>query len=380
MESIYESTVDVLRPNDAHGISLQLVGKNKRVLELGAASGHVTKALKGLGNTVVAVERDGRFRESLAKLADEAIITDLDWLDLRERLNGQKFDVILAGDVLEHCSKPELVLLQLHDLLLPNGCVVISLSNIAHGDVRLSLLTGQFKYSDTGLLDRTHLRFFTRETIDIFLEENNFEVAEVFASTASIGTTEFGLPRSDVPTEAIRFVESDRDSTVYQYILKAIPNSHYTSNQPIQRVERSDDSRVDQLLAQICLYQEAIAQRNAFNARELRQIDEQLQKIEGLEKEVSDLQQQLADSQQIINQDASELQELYLACLNARDSAIGSAAELGEMRFRLEKARAEIDSLVHQLDILHSSRTWKAGRFVFLPLRAVRKVIRLLVS
>jgi len=374
MESIYESTVDVLRPNDAHGISLQLVGKNKRVLELGAASGHVTRALKGLGNTVVAVERDGRFRESLAILADEAIITDLDWLDLRERLNGQKFDVILAGDVLEHCSKPELVLLQLHDLLLPNGYVVISLPNIAHGDVRLSLLTGQFKYSDTGLLDRTHLRFFTRETIDVFLEENNFQISEVFASTASIGTTEFGLPRSDVPIEAIRFVESDRDSTVYQYILKAIPNTHHTSGQPIQRTERSDDSQVDELLAQICLYQEAIAQRNSVNARESQRVAEYLQKIEQLEQDIVLSRCQVDETKE------AELQELSLAYLNARDSAIGAAAELGEMRYRLEKATSEVDSLVHQLNILHSSRTWKAGRFVFLPLRAVRKIIRLVVS
>ena len=58
MSSIYESLVDPLRPNDAHGISLQLIGENKRVLELGAASGHVTRALKSRGNIVVAVERE----------------------------------------------------------------------------------------------------------------------------------------------------------------------------------------------------------------------------------------------------------------------------------------------------------------------------------
>ena len=104
MESVYESLVDPLRPNDAHGISLQLVGEGKNVLELGAASGHVTKALKELGNSVTSVERDGRFAEDLSIFADEVIITDLDWLDLRDRLAGKKFDVVLAGDVLEHFS------------------------------------------------------------------------------------------------------------------------------------------------------------------------------------------------------------------------------------------------------------------------------------
>ena len=70
MSSIYESNVDPLRPNDAHGISLQLIGRDKKVLELGAAAGHVTRALKSMGNTVVAVERDGRFAEQLAAIAD----------------------------------------------------------------------------------------------------------------------------------------------------------------------------------------------------------------------------------------------------------------------------------------------------------------------
>ena len=132
MESIYESQVDPLRPNDAHGISLQLVGKDKNVLELGAASGHVTKALKALNNTVTAVERDGRFKECLMELADEVVITDLDWLDLRERLLGKRFDVVLAGDVLEHCSHPELVLLQLHDLLAELLKVAVPCSRRRH--------------------------------------------------------------------------------------------------------------------------------------------------------------------------------------------------------------------------------------------------------
>jgi hypothetical protein len=86
------------------------------------------------------------------------------------------------------------------------------------------------------------------------------------------------------------------------------------------------------------------------------------------------------DHLKFVDPKVSELQELTLAYLNARDSAIGAAAELGEMRFRLEKATTEIDSLVNQLNLLHGSRTWRAGRFLLLPLRAVRKIIRLLTD
>lgn len=74
----------------------------------------------------------------------------------------------------------------------------------------------------------------------------------------------------------------------------------------------------------------------------------------------------------------SKITELALAVLDARDYAIGAAAELGELRFRHEQARQEIDSLIHQLNIVHGSRTWKLGELVLKPLRGVQKVLRLI--
>jgi 2-polyprenyl-3-methyl-5-hydroxy-6-metoxy-1,4-benzoquinol methylase/regulator of replication initiation timing len=435
MESIYESKVDPLRPNDAHGISLQLVGQGKTVLELGAASGHVTKALKALNNTVTAVERDARFSKNLSEIADDVIITDLDWLDLRERLSGKKFEVVLAGDVLEHCSKPELVLLQIHDLLTPDGYVVISLPNIAHGDVRLSLLTGTFDYSDTGLLDRTHLRFFTRSSIHTFLSQSHFQVDAIFGSTASIGTTEFGPPKAGVPAEAIEFVQKDPDALVYQFIVKALPENFERSTTTQVRPEHSGNAQVDELLAAVCLYQDAIAQSNETNARDSQLLFDALSHVKTLEEnfdtklrelttsqhenntllhenntlqhENNLLRQDLTTSQHETNTLRHELnllrvraheqeqdvirykhameveitkrQEANLAFLDARDHAIGSAAELGELRYRHDKSLREIDSLVHQLNLIHGSRTWRIGRFVLLPLTTIRKVLRLIL-
>lgn len=351
MQSIYESNVDPLRPNDAHGISLQLVGQNKRVLELGAASGHVTKALKSRHNTVTAVERDGRFEATLAAVADSVLITDLDWLDLRQKLSGQTFDVVLAGDVLEHCQRPELVLLQLHDLLADDGYVVISLPNIAHADVRLALLTGKFEYRPTGLLDQTHVRFFTRDTITSFLNQNDFDVAEVFASTAALGTTEFGAPSPSIPREAIAFVQEDRDSQVYQYIVKAVPRPHRAQQIDLKLSQEIENH--NNLLAKLSLYEEYVGQLTPTASHE-------------------SVRSELIRTK-------TELLELKLKLIEAKDFAIGANAELGVMRFRLTESQELVDSLVHQLNLLHSSRTWKIGRFVLLPLRAVRKALRLIL-
>ena len=393
MESIYESQVDPLRPNDAHGISLQLVGQGKTVLELGAASGHVTKALKSLNNTVTAIERDARFSESLSAIADEVIITDLDWLDLRERLSGKKFEVVLAGDVLEHCSKPELVLLQIHDLLTPDGYVVISLPNIAHGDVRLSLLTGTFDYSETGLLDRTHLRFFTRSSIHTFLSQNHFQVEAVFASTASIGTTELGPPNAEIPIEAVQFVQKDPDALVYQYIVKAIPKQFELLAPTTATPEYSGHAQVDELLAAVCLYQDAIAQNNEANDRDSQLLFNALSHVKTLEEDTDTLRHELnllrirAHEQEqdvlkykhTMEKEIMKRQEADLALLDARDYAIGSAAELGELRYRYEKSLSEIDSLVHQLNLIHGSRTWRIGRFVLSPLTVFRRILRLIL-
>lgn len=371
MQSIYESNVDPLRPNDAHGISLQLIGRNKRVLELGAASGHVTRALKSLDNSVTAVERDGRFEKTLAEIADAVLITDLDWLDLRQKLPNEKFDVVLAGDVLEHCRQPELVLLQLHDLLTADGYVVISLPNIAHGDVRLALLTGKFEYRPTGLLDSTHIRFFTRDTITTFLHQNEFEVAEIFASTASIGTTEFGQPHPSVPREAIAYVQQDRDAQVYQYIVKAIPRA--LRNASVDNKLSNAIHSEENLLAKLSLFEEYVG-RMTFSAASSAQAE-----LASAKAEVETVRGELERVRAELETVQSENRSLQVQILESRDHAIGTSAELGTLRFRYEESQKLVDSLVHQLNLLHGSRTWRIGRFVLLPLRAVRKLSRMIL-
>ena len=376
MSSIYESNVDPLRPNDAHGISLQLIGRDKKVLELGAASGHVTRALKNLGHTVTAVERDGRFKNDLSNIADQTFITDLDWLDLRELLGGQKYDAILAGDVLEHCSRPDLVLRECHHLLAPGGSVVISLPNIAHADVRLALLAGRFQYRDTGLLDRTHIRFFTRETINEFVRSNGFEIQEIHASTAPIGLTEFGAPEPSIPKEAIEYVQQDRDHTVYQYVLRVTP----VGQAPEIDIPAQPDRNVDRLLAELGGSYEALAYAKGTGGRYSEDLVTAQTKLDKLGSELRVVTQELKEA--VARADSLEI-EVILArteVLHARDNAIGSAAELGVIRARHAKTQAEVDSLANQLNILRTSRTWRIGRFVLLPLRAMRWVLRKLMS
>lgn len=394
MGSIYETSVDPLRPNDAHGIALQLVGRNREVLELGSASGHVTSALKQLGNTVTAVERDARFAEVLRGIADFVVITDLDWLDLRQQCGDRRYDVVLAGDILEHCSRPDLILNQCHDLLEPGGCVVVSIPNIAHADVRLALLTGKFEYRTVGLLDQTHLRFFTRETIEKFVVESGFEIAEIFASTAPLGTTEIGAPHPSIPAAAIEYVKSDRDACVYQYVLRLVP----VGLRSRIAVPETIGPNIEKLLAELSQSWEVIHalrseigspsdRRRLIEAEsELSELRHQLETsnttLEAYNSELSSVQTMLEETIGVVREKdrkleavATENRDLTYRLMQSRDQIIGASAELGVLRSHSDQLQKQVDSMVHQLEIIHTSRTWRIGRFVILPLRALRWLI-----
>ena len=94
----------------------------------------------------------------------------------------EPFDVMIFGDVLEHLKNPLAVLRQLATSLKEDGAIIISLPNIANIYVRLSLLVGRFDYQERGILDRTHLRFFTRKTFCRFLQDAGLEAEELTAT------------------------------------------------------------------------------------------------------------------------------------------------------------------------------------------------------
>jgi len=109
----------------------------------------------------------------------EMIVADLD--KPLPQLKGQ-FDVIVYGDILEHLRNPMEVIKGLNRSLRPDGRVIVSVPNFAHLWVRLNLLAGRFEYADRGILDRTHLRFFTVRSFKRFLEEAGLETEEMVAT------------------------------------------------------------------------------------------------------------------------------------------------------------------------------------------------------
>lgn len=133
-----------------------------RVLDLGCAAGHLAEALRLAGHQVIGV--DVEKCEGVGERLDEFHQADLAGGIPPEV--GDGFDVVIAADVLEHLPEPERLLTQIRDLLSPRGVLIASVPNFGHWYPRLRVLSGRFDYDRRGILDRGHLRFFTRASFE----------------------------------------------------------------------------------------------------------------------------------------------------------------------------------------------------------------------
>jgi SAM-dependent methyltransferase len=154
-------------------------GKGLRLLDVGAANGYLAERLSAQGYEVTCLEGDASLAEVASKKCLSCMIVDLD--GPIPPLSGL-FDVIVYADILEHLKDPLRTLTLINRYLERDGIVIVSIPNVANVWVRLQLLLGKFDYADRGILDRTHLRFFTLKSFRIFLREASLEVVELFST------------------------------------------------------------------------------------------------------------------------------------------------------------------------------------------------------
>jgi len=213
-ENIYGLTEEAYTPSPL----LQWVTPGSRVLELGAAMGYMTRYMKEeLDCRVTGVEISAEMARHAALYAEQMVVGNLDTDPWFETIEGP-FDYVVMGDVLEHLRNPRKTLEKAVSLLKPGGFILSSVPNISHNAVVMGLLKGEFPYQSFGLLDDTHVHFFTRKSMfELFNSCGLLSVAE-----------ESNLMRPDA-TElkqyyAFRFLAAFMvrrpDAHVYQFINK----------------------------------------------------------------------------------------------------------------------------------------------------------------
>jgi SAM-dependent methyltransferase len=206
------------------------------ILDLGCGHGAIGEHLKGLGRHYVGVDRDEESIRYLSSLGLESYVLDITnalenksfTTRLREIIGGRILGAVLVLDVLEHLVDPDLLLLALHDLMLssiePVPLLVTSIPNVSHIDIAAKLLAGRWDMTTSGLLDSTHLRFFTAHRIAALFSYCGFE--EVACERVILKNSDQHFPichpfLAETPTRA--FLEylrnlTDNEATTNQFV------------------------------------------------------------------------------------------------------------------------------------------------------------------
>lgn len=265
MSFIYEVPVDPDAENNSHAFALGMIGHNKSVLEVGCSTGFLTKVLVERGCNVVGMELDPDAAELAEAWAERVVVGDLDDDDLWNYVKDESFDVVLLGDVLEHLRDPLASLRQAARKLKPTGFVVTSLPNVAHGDVRIALMNGKFPYNDFGLLDRTHVTFFTLESIRELLREAGLVPVETRRVVMPLFMSEIGVTREDVSHKALDELHTDPEVESYQFVMKAVrDNGLEAVRQLAARVDQLGD-RIHHQRMRIALARKGLIDNNILH-------------------------------------------------------------------------------------------------------------------
>ena len=169
-----------LDPAESTAMIASMIPSGGRVLDVGCGTGSVSRLIiDARGCTVLGLEPD----------ADRAAAASANGIEivgaqLTEELIPELglFDVVLFADVLEHLVDPFGTLRLAQRFLNDGGAVVASLPNVAHWTVRLNLLRGHFDYQSVGIMDATHLRWFTLRSLHRLFRQAGYRIVETKAS------------------------------------------------------------------------------------------------------------------------------------------------------------------------------------------------------
>jgi SAM-dependent methyltransferase len=195
-----------------------------KILDVGTSSGYLGKILSGKSHYVAGLEKDAATAERAKHWYSSFRLADIETFEFPYR---REFDYILFADVLEHLRDPAAVLRRCIPALKESGKIIISVPNVANFIVRLSLLAGKFDYRDRGILDRTHLRFFTLRSLEQMMSEVSCSVLDVIPTPLPvqivfpITDNEFVAPLHEA---VYLLTQSWKTAFAYQFVIIAAPD------------------------------------------------------------------------------------------------------------------------------------------------------------
>ena len=226
--TLYQSSIDVNNKNCSQTIIYDFIPQGSRVLDVGCACGDLGVVLaQNKACTVYGME----YNEKSVQIAQatqcykQVWACNLETLDIQEFAEFfSSFDYIVFADILEHLQDPGLAIRKLLALLKPDGKCIISLPNVSHGSIKAQIMDNNFIYTPFGILDETHLRFFTHKTIPSFLAKNYLLISDIRCTSLFLnGFFDYSV-YEDIDSHVFRRISEDIHSYIIQYVVMASRN------------------------------------------------------------------------------------------------------------------------------------------------------------
>jgi methionine biosynthesis protein MetW len=215
-----------LDSNSSHAKVCEQVPPGARVLDVGCGSGELAALLSARGGQVWGSDVNPDALALAKKHCVDTRLADLEDVDVDQLFPGVHFDAVVFADVLEHVREPWRLLESARNVLAPGGKVVASIPNFSHAAVRLAVLGGAMPYRTLGILDDTHLRFFTLAGVASLFAESGFRIEAVERTVVPFGAESDLVPDVRIlraPAEIEQRVRAHPESETLQFILRALP-------------------------------------------------------------------------------------------------------------------------------------------------------------
>lgn len=197
------------------------------LIEIGCSSGALAREFKAISNTCnyLGIEINDSYAELARRHCDECLTIDIETAaDSFFQENGNR-DCWIFGDTLEHFKDPWKVLSSIRKVIPSNGAIVVCIPNAQHWSIQVKLSIGDFRYEDSGLLDRTHLRWFTRQTIIEMFDNTGFKIEVGSPRIFNETNRDIFLPLIEkmAVCAGVDPKMAVQDALAQQYVMRAVP-------------------------------------------------------------------------------------------------------------------------------------------------------------
>jgi len=349
----------VLDGGDSSAKIIGRIAPGFAVLDVGCGPGIIGSYLiDKLGCTVDGIDLSEEFCQRAGEVYRDVWRLDVQSANLKDAIGDRTYDRIICADVLEHVPEPELVLNRLSGFLNDQGRILISIPNVGHAGLLAELFCGKFEYRETGLLDRTHLRFVTRSSLIEMLTRNGLRIFGFDTVIMEIRETEFDICiLQQMGPSLVKTLLARPDALTYQFIVEAAPgfterNSYFleaeVQKKALDAVSGYSNS-LHSATEHIAALEEAFARKSARHQTLVKQLEEQMAtqnaEVELRGRELEKKRSQLRDVR-------AELERLQRD-LDCKNEALRAQRQLAE-KYSSEKDK--IDSI---LSGVYASRSWR---------------------